>query len=274
LTDELGLIFPKAHYEPYSLVAMAVAIRKKRKASLTMLPFCCTVEAEALGAKVNLGNSTIGPHPGEFVHHSLAEFMTSNREIDIESGRLAAILKACQILAEEGSKVAVELSGPLSILSCLMDLSIVIKAWRKDEQLMGQTFDYLGDQILKYALALKGAGVTIISYADPVGIPKIIGPKYSRSLAENFLIGFLNKLRIGLQGMTVHLCPNTARLLTDCGLGQWSTLNLKPGLSYQDSCLELSGKVGFLGQACLKRLNYYIHGGEIAELLIPDSVVS
>jgi len=265
IAAELNLSFPEAHFDPESMSAMALAIMKKNRASLALLPFCCTVESEALGAKINLGNSSIGPRPGEFIHHSLDEFLASGRELDLESGRLAAILKACEILAGSGHKVSVEISGPLNILSGLMELSLVVKAWRKNEPLTYQALEYIGGQTIRYARALKEAGVSIISYADPIAVPKIIGPKYSRALAETFLAKFLMKLKDELGGMAIHLCPNTARLLTDCELGQWRSINLRPGLSYQDGCLEVIGQADFLGQACLKRLNYTIPGGVIQE---------
>ncbi|MDR1045877.1 MAG: hypothetical protein LBP33_12325 [Candidatus Adiutrix sp.] len=274
LAEELGLSFPGAHYEPGSLAAMAVSLMKKNRGSLALLPFCCTVEAEALGANINLGNAAIGPRPGDFVHHSLTEFMSSGREIDLESGRLAAILKACRMLAEDGHKVAVEISGPLSILSGLMELSLVVKAWRKDERLMRKAFEYLGGLIIKYALALKASGAVIVSYADPVAAPGIIGPGYSRALAEIFLSRFLGQLKDELQGTTIHLCPNTARLLTDCGLGRWRPISISPGLGYQNACLDLAGQAGFLGQACLKRRNYSPPGGLITELTLSDSAVA
>ncbi|MDR0355822.1 MAG: hypothetical protein LBJ64_08840, partial [Deltaproteobacteria bacterium] len=168
LAEELGLKFPEAHGDPAALAAMASSIRRKNRSSLAFLPFCCTVEAEALGARINLGDSAIGPRPGEFVHGSLSEFLSAGREIDLESGRAAAVLKACARLAGEGLKVAVEISGPLSILNCLMNLSQAIKDWRKDERLAAEAFERLGDQLLKYALAVKASGAALVSYADPI----------------------------------------------------------------------------------------------------------
>lgn len=265
LAAELGLGFPESHYEAQSMSRMAVATMEKNRARLAMLPFCCTVEAEALGAEINLGNAEIGPRPGEFVYQSLAEFLDAGRKIDLNAGRLAAVVKACEITVASGHKVAVEVSGPLSILSGLMELSRVVKAWRKDERLMGQAFQSLGVQIIRYAQALKKAGASIISYADPIAASHIIGPKYSRSLAQSFLATFLERLKTELQGRPVHLCPNTARLLIDCDLGQWNPISLRPEVSYQEGCLELAGRVDFLGQVCLKRRGFYPPAGIINE---------
>lgn len=265
LASELGLSFPESHYDAQALSRLATALMEKNGARLAMLPFCCTLEAEALGANINLGNAEIGPRPGEPAYRSLEEFLETERELDLNSGRLAAVIKGCQIIASGGHKVSVEISGPLSVLSGLMDLSRVIKAWRKDEHLMAAAYDRLGRQIIRYALALKEAGATIISYADPIAAPKIIGPKYSKALAESFLARFLNQLKEELEGTPVHLCPNTARLLTDCELGQWSRISLRPDINYQEACLELIGKVDFFGQTCLKRLKYTLSDGFINE---------
>jgi len=274
LAAELGLNFPESHYDARSLAVMAVAMMKKNGAELALLPFCCTVEAEALGGRINLGNASVGPRPADSIYQSVEEFMAAGREMDIFSGRPAAILKACDLMAAEGREVAVEISGPLSILSGLMEMSKIIKTWRKDETLLARAFEHLGRQIIRYALALKESGASIISYADPIAAPKIIGPTYSRALAESFLVRFLDELRTGLQGRMVHLCPNTARLLVDCGLGHWNPIRLSPGLSYQQGCLELKGRVDFLGQACLKRLNYRLPEGVINEFKLNTSTAA
>lgn len=268
LAAELGLDFPESHYDAQSMSRMAVAIMEKNRAKLAMLPFCCTVEAEALGGKINLGNAEIGPRPGDFAYRSLAEFLDAGRDTDLNAGRLAAVIQACEITVARGHKVAVEVSGPLSILSGLMELSQVVKAWRKDERLMGRALQSLGLQILRYARALKKSGASIISYADPIAAPHIIGPKYSSHLAQSFLAPFLDRLRTGLEGLPVHLCPNTARLLIDDGLGQWNPISLRPGIGYQEGCLELTGRVDFLGQACLKRRNYCPSDGIINEFTL------
>jgi uroporphyrinogen-III decarboxylase len=266
LAKALGLHFPEAHFDASALAVLASAIRKKTEARLTALPFCCTIEAEALGAKINLGNSEIGPRPGDFIKNSLDEFMAGPVELNFQTGRISAIIKACEHLRSQGEKVLVEISGPLSILTGLMDLTKVIKGWRKNESLTALAFNRLGAEIIRYALELKKAGATIISYADPVGAPKIIGPKYARFLAEAFLVPFLEKLRRELQGSTVHVCPHSARLLIDAGLAEWRPVALSGPVTYQDGCLEANGRAEFLGQACIKRRKHVLDDGVIREL--------
>ena len=60
IIDKTGLSFPASYNDYMSLVTLALAVKEDKNFPLCMLPFCHTVEAEALGGKINLGNGLIG----------------------------------------------------------------------------------------------------------------------------------------------------------------------------------------------------------------------
>ena len=55
--SRLGLKFPDLHCQAAGLAALARQIKNADQGALCLLPFCCTVEAEALGASIHLGNA-------------------------------------------------------------------------------------------------------------------------------------------------------------------------------------------------------------------------
>ena len=107
-----------------------------------------------------------------------------------------------------------QLSGPVSILSCMMPLNSVFKSWRKEPEAAKRCLDATADMLLAFAREIRAAGVKYISYSDPAGSRDILGPKYSRQMAEEFTLPFLKRLAEACGEETdVTVCPLTAQAL-------------------------------------------------------------
>lgn len=207
LVAELGLNFAKIYDSPNNIIAISQALKKEKNSDIIVLPFCHTVEAKALGADIFPGDDTAGPRPGFYVCKSLDEF--PNGSI-IENQEVERLLQACAALKGKGERVAYQVSGAISILSCMMDLSLVFKAWRKEPDSMVQVLQVIQKALIEYVDEICKAGADYIFFADPVGNPNILGPKYSALLAEQFTIPFLNKgLAICQKQAIITLCPQT-----------------------------------------------------------------
>lgn len=252
LADELGVTFPDAHFKPAALARLSSETARRNGVPLAGLPFCCTIEAEAMGAHIRLGNARVGPRPDTFAFQSLDELLAAGRRMNFDSRRLAAVLEACRILSAGGDSVMVEISGPLAILGSLMELGKVFKAWRKDAGSLVRVFDILQKDLLEYARRVTDTGAKMVSFADPVAGGNVLGPNYSRTYAELFLSPFMRRLVGQARDRIVHLCPGNTRLLVDCGLVEWDSVWLDAGLPYQAGCLTVSGRPGFLGETCIK----------------------
>ena len=253
IAQRLGLPLPAAHSDAHSLCLMAAMLRRESQADMAFLPFCCTVEAEALGAHINLGSANSGPRPAGYAYDSLAAFMDGNRLMDFSNGRIHAILEACHMLKNQDEMVAVEISGPVSILSSLVDFAALFKCWRKDAALTTQAFLHIGGQLERYARELCTAGVDLISFADPAAAPHIIGPRFSSMLATSFLAPFLEKLAASLPDTALHLCPHSASSLVNAQLAVWQEIPVSGHATYQQASLALAKGGRIFGKRCIKR---------------------
>lgn len=65
VTKNLGLTFPEAYLHWDTMAALSKALKEFDKAAFCELPFCHTVEAEAMGGIVNYGNEVAGPRAKE-----------------------------------------------------------------------------------------------------------------------------------------------------------------------------------------------------------------
>jgi uroporphyrinogen-III decarboxylase len=264
-----GLNFSEAHSDASAMALRASEVRKESRSRVCSLPFCCTIEAEALGARINMGNTQNGPRIGEYVFNSLEALPDGLGVLDFSRGRIHEVLAACRLLKARGEYVSVGVSGPMTILNGLMDITRVFREWRKNEPLMQEVLNRLGREIFKYVVELKAAGADILNFADPTGTPGILGPKYSGMLAECFLTSFLKKTEPLLDESSVmQICPRTSHLLTALGLAEWRSVELGRPMPYDEGCLACRGKVKFLGQSCIKNKKFFLQSGKIQELYL------
>lgn len=260
IINKTTLSFPDSYNNYAALATLAVAMKEAMHFPFCILPFCHTIEAEALGGKINLGNGQIGPRPKEYAYGSIEELMQTS-PINFSRGRIHQVLLACSLLKERGEKVALEICGPFTILNCLMDIALFFKTWRKDPQLAEDIFSFISDNLLNYIQAACETGVDIISYADSAGSLKILGPRYTEKTARLFTVPFLNKARDITAGKClIQLCPKTTLILTGLDLAQFENISIPEKSTYAEAVLSVIGRTDIVGQACLKEERFLSNG--------------
>lgn len=266
VTKGLGLTFPDAYLHCDTMVTLAKAMRKADDALICELPFCHTVEAEAMGGIVNMGNEIAGPRAGGYICTDIEEVLNLP-EIDFTKGRIHEVLLACKKLREQGEHVVFEVSGPFTILNVLIDARYVFKGMRKKPEVMEKVFWKLGDQILKYMELVKEYGGDLISYADSSGGLNILGPKMLKDVTLNFTYPFLKKAeRIADEKTMILLCPKTTLALIGTEKAKFVDHKLEEPIGYAQGCIDMVGKAHFAGQMCIKNVGYQLNNGIFKEV--------
>ena len=261
----LGLSFPGIHTDGAAMARLSRGIKESNGAVLCTLPFCCTVEAEGLGASIRLGDAVIGPRAQAPKCSSLREVLRLP-PMETAAGRLAQVLRACSLLATAGEPVALEISGPMTILNWLMELAVVLREWRRDAALMGEVLARLHEELAGYALAAANTGVSVLGYADPTGALSILGPHRFGFVADRFVLPLLGRLQADA-GAAVHVCPKIAHALVSQGRAHWQDLPLGRPIAYGEGCLAAGQSARPLGEACLKNTGYFLKNGVIKQLV-------
>lgn len=263
VTRELDLEFPDAYMHWETMAALAKALKRHDGASFCELPFCHTVEAEAMGGMINYGNENTGPRAKEYICTAVEELLLLP-QMDLEKGRIHEVLLACKALQEEGEHVVLQVSGPFTILNVLIDAKYVFKAMRKKPGLMKEVFWKLGNEILRFMEEAKKYGVEMISYADSSGGLNILGPKMAGQVVEDFTYDFLKTASEKLGDTPlILLCPKTTFALLGTGKAELADARLSGPMEYGKGCIEMIGKARFTGQMCIKNIHYKLENGSI-----------
>lgn len=268
VTAGLGLTFPDAYMHSESMQTLARAIKKHDGSEFCLLPFCRTVEAEAMGAVLNYGDENTGPRAKDPICTNLDEVMDLP-DIDFTKGRIHEVLDACRVLKSEGETVCLEVTGPFTMLNALMEPRLVFKAYRKDRDRMRQVFDKLGGQLLKYIEEGKKAGVDVFIFSDSAGSLDILGPKFLTNAVEDFYHPFMKKVEELMDDTCIFLlCPKFTYALKDTGHAEFRETQLEPGTDYFGALLEMRGKAGIAGQVCIKNVGVKLANGIFRELVV------
>ncbi len=252
LLEHSALSVPAVHTEADAMAAFALEVREKTRSPWCVLPFCHTVEVEALGAKVRYGDRKSGPRVAEYACRTIDDLLALP-VLDPAEGRIAQVLEACRMLHEGGEQVVLEITGPFTLLGGLIDPAALFRALRKEPEKMETVFAHLQRCTLTYMQAAERCGASIISYADPTGGVNIIGPVLAERVAQTFTLPLLRAADRNLQADTlVHLCPKTAFVLQDTGLARNRRIDLSSVLDYGTGCCTVRGQVRFVGHGCIK----------------------
>lgn len=207
LMDAVSVYLPEAHTDAGKMAALAKAVYDQGCFENYGVPFCMTVEAEEMGAKVSMGSHIYEPHVTEYVIDSVCDYKKLP-PVNPRSGRAKVVLDAIRILKEEAAQVPIigNLTGPVSTASSLMEPVTFYKELRRKNTAAHEYMEFITDQLITFGKAQIDAGADIIAVSDPSGTGEILGPKYFKEFAVTYLNRLLTGLQDGKTGTIVHIC--------------------------------------------------------------------
>lgn len=258
--------FPEAYLNQGDMVRLSLAIRRETGSLVCVLPFCHTLEAEALGGMIQMGDGTVGPRTGEYICQDVEEILRLP-SMDFSKGRIHETLLACRELRSMGEHVLFEISGPFTILNGLIDVTKVLRAMRKQPDVMDAVLRRLVTEIVRFAEQVQMQGADFISYADSAGSLPILGPKLLGEITERYTYPMLKELQNGLKADSMLLlCPKTTLALIGTGLGAYVNHPMGSSCTYAQACMDMKGIVPIAGQMCVKNQEYRLTDGMFKEI--------
>ena len=207
LMDEVQVYLPEAHTDARKMADLAKAVYEKGCFENYGVPFCMTIEAEEMGAKVDMGSKVYEPHVVEYVIDSVCDYRKLT-PIDLTKGRAKVVLEAIRLLKEEteGVPIVGNLTGPISTASSVMEPVIFYKELRKKNKEAHEYMKFIIDQLIAFGRAQIEAGADVIAISDPSGTGEILGPKYFEEFAVTYINQLLDSLQKEKLGTIVHIC--------------------------------------------------------------------
>jgi [methyl-Co(III) methanol-specific corrinoid protein]:coenzyme M methyltransferase len=207
--------FPDAHTDWRIMSALAEDVYLQTGFENIGVPFCMTVEAEALGSEINLGNAECEPKIAKEVFPNLQEVEYLPKGAILKSSRTATVLDTVNNLSKKfiNTPVIGSLTGPISTAASLVDPMTFLKQLYKTPADAHKFLDYVTAELIGYAYELISNGASAIAICDPTATGEILGPR----LFGNFALEYLNKLTDAIRSanipVIVHICGDVTAVL-------------------------------------------------------------
>lgn len=205
-----GYTLPEAHHEQLLMSKLAFHVAEATGFENFGVPFCMTVEAEALGSEIDFGTLACEPKIAREVFTSVSKVDFRDISVISRIPRIESIGAATYRLSEKYSDIPVigSITGPVSTAASIVDPMGFLKELRKDRDNSHKVMDYVSDFLIQYASILVENGAKVICIGDPTATGEILGPK----MFEEYAVRYLNKVIKGIKRMgvpvIVHICGN------------------------------------------------------------------
>ena len=216
-TAVLRKVGKDVHTDPVAMAETAVEVRRSTGFENFGAPFCMTVEAEALGSRVDLGNSSVEPRVLEYGVRSLTEAAALSAPDPLKDGRLPVVLEAISSLAglDSGVPIIGNITGPVSLGTSILDPLLFFRLLRKDAKGVHEFLEFLTDCLTAFAREQIAAGADAVCIADPSGTGDILGRNHFREFAIPYLTRLVDEIRKAGAGVILHICGDTSLLFEE-----------------------------------------------------------
>ena len=228
--EKTEVFWPEAHVNADMMAILGSSLYELAGLECARIPFCLTVEAEAMGCTVDLGNIERTPQITE------TPFRTGN---DIEvpadflnTGRIPVVLEAIKKLKDEYGDtlpIIVGITGPFTLTGHLLGVENMLRELKLRPGDIENAIDNSLDACMDYAEAISQVEPDIICVAEPTAAPELIDPLQFKTIVKPRLEDLANVIK-------------TKKILHICGFEP--TYNTRHG-KHRIRCNQCRGECGY-----------------------------
>jgi len=245
MMDRIGVKWPEAHHDPEMMVKLAASAYETCGLESMKLPFDMTVEAGALGAKINYGTKDILPQIKEPVYGDPKELTPEDHFL--KQGRIPIVLEAIRLARKDYGKnipVVSSIVGPFTLSAMLFGFKKFFHWMLVEQEKYAAVLKKVTDLCIAYSREQFKAGSHIIQ----VGEASSSGDLISSEQYGRFAAPYQKELCRTIDGpMVVHICGNIT------GHYQYISRTGMHGISFDqktdvtEAIRQLKGSVALIG---------------------------
>ena len=211
IMEALNVYWPEAHTDPDLMVKLGEAQYTLLGFDSVRSGFDLGLEAQALGAEVNMGSRDRNVYITKPAFDDLDSFAIPPNLFEL--GRFPIHFKALSILSNRHRNnvpIYAHIVGPLTLLGQLFGVEKVMKVCLKNPGLFQNVLERVSDIVASYGNLLFNNGADLLSMAEPTAS----GTMISSRIFEKFMVPIHRKLSKELKGRVVlHICGDTVPIL-------------------------------------------------------------
>lgn len=213
LMDMAGACWPSANQEAEPMAELAVAAHDIAGLEGVRLPFCLTVEAEALGCPILPGSRISQPSVSAPVVNDYSDIDNLSVPDPADSARMPVVKEAIGLAREkvgDGVPIIVGITAPFTLAGHLRGVETMLLDMFDNPDFVNDIILFATDVAKEYSKALVDAGADAITLIEPSATCELIGP----SDFEQYAAPTLGALSRSIKVPTIlHICGNTTPIL-------------------------------------------------------------
>jgi [methyl-Co(III) methanol-specific corrinoid protein]:coenzyme M methyltransferase len=213
IAENCPATLPESHFQAEKMADLALEVARATGFENLAVPFCMTVEAEALGSAIDPGSLACEPKIAAEAYPSVADAPVWDAAQILTASRVQVVLAAIGILARAKTDlpIIISLTGPVSTAASVVEPKSFYKELRKKKEqahrLLGQVTDFLAN----YARLAIQAGADVVAIGDPSATGEILGPALFEEYAVRYLRDLVRAVHDAGAPTIVHICGDTDR---------------------------------------------------------------
>lgn len=211
--EQTDSFWPEAHKDADKMAKLGSSLYELAGLECARIPFCLTVEAEALGCEVDLGNEERTPQIRSSPFKSASEIEVPSNFLS--NGRIPVVLEAIGKLKEKYGDtlpIIVGMTGPFTLTGHLLGVENLVRYMKTRPEEIETALDNSLDACMDYAEAICEAGPDIICVAEPTAAPELIDPLQFKSMVKPALEDLANVIKTK---KVLHICGSTQPIIKD-----------------------------------------------------------
>jgi [methyl-Co(III) methanol-specific corrinoid protein]:coenzyme M methyltransferase len=211
--EQTDAFWPEAHEDADKMATLGSSLYELVGLECARIPFCLTVEAEALGCEVDLGNEEKTPQIRSTPFKTASEIEVPANFLS--NGRIPVVLEAIEKLKQKYGDtipIIVGITGPFTLTGHLLGVENLVRYMKTKPDEIETAIDNSLDACMDYAEAISKVGPDIICVAEPTAAPELIDPLQFKSMVKPALEDLANFIKTK---KVLHICGSTQPIIKD-----------------------------------------------------------
>jgi len=229
------------------MLGLARQARQRLKLEYYGIPFSLSIEAELMGAAVDCrtaGEPKIAAPPCLNLEDFLDQCRRRPQPASTRSAgvypppgggqaptlRITALIEVISRLksAEPQIPVIGSLTGPVTMLSRLVDSAQLFKAMAANPKLLHRALEEITPRIIDFGRKQIEAGADFLVLGEPSANSRILGPHHFAEFCSPYLTRIINSL--GTNHIILHICGQIEGILPEINKLPFSILSVEAGI--------------------------------------------
>ena len=199
---------PAAHFDAVLMAELVAQVQASTGFENYGIPFCMTIEAEALGSSIDPGTEICEPKVVKEIFPNSNDLIEKDIVKLCDNSRVAVVVEAIRQLAAKntGIPIVASLTGPISTAASIVDPMTFLKELRKNPEGAHRVMTYVTAFLKEFASRVIAAGADVVAIGDPTATGEILGPRAFAEYAVKYINELTSHIRASGSRSIIHIC--------------------------------------------------------------------